>query len=93
MRRGADHESGQSARIIIPAGRALGIDWSGAIRAGEKIWAASVLFNAAGSCRLEYVRRPFRETQMAILALSAYFPETGRAKGWNAPPVTQLSLL
>ena len=39
----------------------------------------------------ENFRTPFRETQMAILALSAYFPETGRAKGWNAPPITRLS--
>jgi hypothetical protein len=32
----------------------------------------------------ENFRTPFRETQMAILALSAYFPECGRAKGWNS---------
>ena len=39
----------------------------------------------------ENFRTPFRETQMAILALSAYFPMPGRAKGWNAPPVVRLS--
>jgi len=39
----------------------------------------------------ENFRTPFRETQMAILALSSYFPETSRVKGWNAPPVSRLS--
>jgi hypothetical protein len=39
----------------------------------------------------ENFRTPFRETQMAILALSAYFPQPGRAKGWNAPAVSSLS--
>jgi hypothetical protein len=39
----------------------------------------------------ENFRTPFRETQMAILALSAYFPETGRAKGWNSPAIDRLS--
>ena len=33
----------------------------------------------------ENFRTPFRETQMAVLALSAYFPREGRAKGWNSP--------
>ncbi len=33
----------------------------------------------------ENFRTPFRETQMAVLALSAYFPQPGRAKGWNSP--------
>lgn len=32
----------------------------------------------------ENFRTPFRETQMAILALSTYFPQQGRAKGWNS---------
>src|SRR5205085_4041042 len=32
----------------------------------------------------ENFRTPFRETQMAVLALSSYFPVDGRAKGWNA---------
>ena len=32
----------------------------------------------------ENFRTPFRETQMAILALSAYFPKADRSKGWNA---------
>jgi hypothetical protein len=37
----------------------------------------------------ENFRTPFRETQMAVLALSAYFRESGRDKGWNtAAPAT-----
>ncbi len=39
----------------------------------------------------ENFRTPFRETQMAILALSAYFPQSVRAKGWNATAVERLS--
>src|SRR5207248_1410303 len=39
----------------------------------------------------ENFRTPFRETQMAILALSAYFPMAARGKGWNAPPVERLA--
>jgi hypothetical protein len=39
----------------------------------------------------ENFRTPFRETQMAVLALSAYFPLEGRAPGWNAPKVEQLA--
>src|SRR5213076_2195960 len=39
----------------------------------------------------ENFRTPFRETQMAVLALSSYFPVDGRAKGWNAAPVERLS--
>ena len=39
----------------------------------------------------ENFRTPFRETQMAILALSSYFPLAGRAKGWNSPPLDRLS--
>ena len=39
----------------------------------------------------ENFRTPFRETQMAILALSSYFPEVGRPKGWNAPRIASLS--
>jgi hypothetical protein len=39
----------------------------------------------------ENFRTPFRETQMAVLALSSYFPKTGRAKGWNSPAITALS--
>ncbi|MCC7157453.1 MAG: hypothetical protein IT161_22935 [Bryobacterales bacterium] len=34
----------------------------------------------------ENFRTPFRETQMAVLGLSAYFPQPGREKGWNSPP-------
>src|SRR5262249_41900013 len=39
----------------------------------------------------ENFRTPFRETQMAVLALSSYFPDTGRAKGWNSPGIGRLS--
>jgi hypothetical protein len=39
----------------------------------------------------ENFRTPFRETQMAVLALSSYFPLENRAKGWNAPAVERLS--
>jgi hypothetical protein len=39
----------------------------------------------------ENFRTPFRETQMAILALSTYFPQTGRSKGWNSPAIERLS--
>ena len=39
----------------------------------------------------ENFRTPFRETQMAILALSSYFPLAGRAKGWNSSPAGPLS--
>jgi hypothetical protein len=37
----------------------------------------------------ENFRTPFRETQMALLALSAYFPKANRAKGWNVQPEGQ----
>lgn len=39
----------------------------------------------------ENFRTPFRETQMAVLALSSYFPIEGRAKGWNSPKLEKLS--
>jgi hypothetical protein len=39
----------------------------------------------------ENFRTPFRETQMAVLALSSYFPIAGRAKGWNSPKLERLS--
>jgi hypothetical protein len=39
----------------------------------------------------ENFRTPFRETQMAVLALSAYFPMAARTKGWNSTPVAHLS--
>jgi len=39
----------------------------------------------------ENFRTPFRETQMAILALSAYYPIAGRAKGWNSPRMDSLA--
>ncbi|MBM3727263.1 MAG: hypothetical protein FJW40_17795 [Acidobacteria bacterium] len=37
----------------------------------------------------ENFRTPFRETQMAVLALSSYFPGDG-GKGWNAAPPASL---
>ncbi len=39
----------------------------------------------------ENFRTPFRETQMAVLALSSYFPIEGRAKGWDSPKIVKLS--
>jgi hypothetical protein len=39
----------------------------------------------------ENFRTPFRETQMAVLALSSYFPIEGRQKGWNSPKIEKLS--
>ena len=39
----------------------------------------------------ENFRTPFRETQMSVLALSSYFPESGRARGWNSPKLDKLS--
>ena len=38
----------------------------------------------------ENFRTPFRETQMAVLALSAYYPKQ-RAKGWNSRVIERLS--
>jgi hypothetical protein len=34
----------------------------------------------------ENFRTPFRETQMSVLALSAYYPEKARTKGWGTGP-------
>ncbi len=34
----------------------------------------------------ENFRTPFRETQMAVLALSAYYPQPPRARGWHGNP-------
>jgi Squalene-hopene cyclase C-terminal domain len=39
----------------------------------------------------ENFRTPFRETQMAVVALSSYFPIENRAKGWNSPKIERLS--
>ena len=39
----------------------------------------------------ENFRTPFRETQMAVVALSSYFPQTGRGRGWNTPAPASLS--
>jgi hypothetical protein len=38
----------------------------------------------------ENFRTPFRETQMAAVALSAYFPVEEHHKGWDAPPLEKL---
>jgi len=38
----------------------------------------------------ENFRTPFRETQFAVLALSTYYPLSGRKKGWGTPPVASL---
>ena len=39
----------------------------------------------------ENFRTPFRETQMAVLALSSYYPSPRREKGWNTTAPTQFS--
>jgi hypothetical protein len=39
----------------------------------------------------ENFRTPFRETQMSVLALSSYYPQAGRAKGWNSPQIETFS--
>src|SRR5207249_5928890 len=39
----------------------------------------------------ENFRTPFRETQMAVLALSSYFPAGQRTKGWATTAPAQLS--
>ncbi|MCW5965968.1 MAG: hypothetical protein KIT83_18155 [Bryobacterales bacterium] len=39
----------------------------------------------------ENFRTPFRETQMAVLALSAYYPNGPRARGWDATPPERLA--
>jgi hypothetical protein len=39
----------------------------------------------------ENFRTPFRETQMAVLALSAYYPKGERKAGWDTAPVASLS--
>jgi HEAT repeats len=39
----------------------------------------------------ENFKTPFRETQFTVLALSSYFPVSGRTKGWDAPPPQTLS--
>src|SRR5207253_4455325 len=39
----------------------------------------------------ENFRTPFRETQMAVLALSSYFPGKRAEKGWNTRPPDKLS--
>jgi hypothetical protein len=45
--------------ILLPAaGRFLGVDWSGSVHAGKKVWVAALLFDSGGA-RLEFVRRPF----------------------------------
>jgi hypothetical protein len=39
----------------------------------------------------ENFKTPFRETQFAVLALSSYFPISGRARGWDVAPPSTLS--
>jgi hypothetical protein len=39
----------------------------------------------------ENFRTPFRETQFAVLALSAYYPKSGRLPGWDSPEPKKLS--
>jgi hypothetical protein len=39
----------------------------------------------------ENFRTPFRETQFAAVALSAYFPMPERAKGWGSPKIEALA--
>jgi hypothetical protein len=39
----------------------------------------------------ENFRTPFRETQLAVLALSSYFPQEKLATGWHSPKVERLS--
>lgn len=39
----------------------------------------------------ENFRTPFRETQMSILALSAYYPKSARKPGWDTTPVSIFS--
>jgi hypothetical protein len=39
----------------------------------------------------ENFKTPFRETQFAVLALSAYYPLPGRKPGWDSPPPLALS--
>ena len=39
----------------------------------------------------ENFKTPFRETQFALMALSAYYPGGARAKGWNSPKIAKLS--
>lgn len=39
----------------------------------------------------ENFRTPFRETQMSVLALSAYYPLAGRQPGWDTAPISALS--
>jgi hypothetical protein len=39
----------------------------------------------------ENFRTPFRETQFAVLAFSAYYPGDDKTKGWNSPAPAHLS--
>ena len=46
--------------VVLPgSGSALGVDWSGSIKAGKKVWAARIVFDQATGHRLDFVRRPF----------------------------------
>ena len=39
----------------------------------------------------ENFRTPFRETQMATIALSSYFRQAGRPKGWGSTAVDRIA--
>jgi HEAT repeat protein len=39
----------------------------------------------------ENFRTPFRETQFAVLALSSYYPDADKTKGWNSPAPSALA--
>ena len=48
------------ASITLPkTGRFIGVDWSGAAQAGQKVWAAAVYCSERNPPKLEFVRRPF----------------------------------
>ena len=50
----------QRKPLTLPAsGSALGIDWSGAAKAGKKVWAARIEFGGTAGSRLTFVQRPF----------------------------------
>lgn len=51
---------GKAAPIALPkSGRFIGVDWSGALRAGRKIWAAAICCTEEKPPKVEFVKRPF----------------------------------
>jgi hypothetical protein len=51
---------GMVAPIALPkSGRFIGVDWSGALRAGRKIWAAAICCTEEKPPKVEFVKRPF----------------------------------